>query len=284
MNLWIKYWPLNYTNITRINWIEQKNNNIKFFSQLLNIIWYAWNNLSIWLLSILTLYIFWVVSLKIGFMYMLLYVYLYIVFWMFYEIWYIYNDVYSVKKEKKGTNRIKDSCSNKFWIYQILLRIVIWWILLIPIYLFLNSVFICFVPMIFATLIIFLVHNIIRNYSINMYTLVLLRILKMSVFILVLINLPLLKWNIDDILLPILLFWMLDLFSEWIIAYNQRLWGMVVDNFYGYSYVLIFIFCVLFWVITKNEFFVIISFFQLFPRFILFLHRFPKSFSLKNNR
>ena len=284
MNLWIKYGPIVYTNTTRINWLEQKNKHDKFFSCLVNILWYIRNNISIWLLSIIILFIFWVVSLKTAFIYMLLYIYLYIIFWIFYEIWYIYNDVYSIKKEKKQTNRIIDKCDDRFWIYQMLLRIVSWWILLITLYFFLSDLFIYFVSIIFLTLIVFSVHNIIRNYSINMYTLVLLRILKMSVFVLVLVNLPLLKGGVDDVMLPIIFFWMLDLFAEWIISYYQRFWGTVVENFYGYSYVLIFIFCVLFWIITKNEFYVIISFFQLFPRFILFLHRFPKSFSLKNNR
>lgn len=128
---------------------------------------------------------------------------LYLLHHIWYEIWYIYNDYFSIKKEDKPTIRIKDDVSDQFIYNQIIFRVIlliVWWIF---IFYFLNYYFIFYLLLLIFTWIMYYLHNKLRNRILNYFTWLWLRFSKLIIII------PILSVyvaNINDYILPLFLF------------------------------------------------------------------------------
>lgn len=157
MNLYIKYWPLLYTYFTR-------RKNLKFaFMCLFMDIWF-------WGVSILYFYLNGEIVLDKLLSAILLFVLLFYLFSVFYEIWYIHNDLFATKREKEPTIRVKDPISNRFALYQIIIRALLWTFLTWILFIFDNKLAILFSVVVLSTILIFFLHNLIRNYFWNFIT------------------------------------------------------------------------------------------------------------------
>lgn len=129
---------------------------------------------------------------------------------------------------------------------------------------------------------VYAVHNVVRNYSVNMITGILLRITKMiPLIVLFKINF----WNFEQynlLIFSVLFFEILDLLAQCMHTYNERL-GWINKLQYGYSYFFISIMCGALAVIFQDYVF-LLPLTILGPKIIYFLLNNPKFFSLKNSR
>lgn len=263
----IKYYPLLYTIFTRI-------------TSFSDIVYYFWTYLLPPIIWIIYLWIqFNDVNLAVS--YSLLYIYIYLLFEVFYEIWYIFNDVFVAKKEKRGTKRVDANLSKSFWIFQIILRILIWLILLYILWIPNEMINYLVMDIVFMG-IIFSIHNKIRNYSINIYTWIFLRISKIYLFVFVLNVIPLNFSDYNMIELAILFFYIVDFLWLWIYQYNKCLWW-TNELKYGYTYFFyLIVFIALSLTFKSTEF--LLPLILIIPKVIFFLFSNPWSFSLKNER
>lgn len=271
MNIWIKYSPLAYTYFTRIN------------GWFMNILWYLWKHFSICLSTIFLLFLLKYITFFESFYLFLTYFYLFCVFQIFYEIWYIWNDVFSVKKEKYPSFHVDANVNNKFWVMQVIFRIIFWWVLILWIYYINVRLFTYFIILIIALWFFYFIHNSVRNYSINMFTFLFLRICKIFVFLIEIFCLIKASHIVDDLIIVIFLYYVFELFPERMLAYNKRLWWQNYSLMLGYSYLFIFIVFLIWGTMTKNLLF-IIPIFVIIPKLFFFLKREPHAFSFKNNR
>jgi len=267
MNLYIKYSPLFYTYNTRIYniyWLQ----------------WYLYINIGLWFLSILYLYIEKWIYLLDAILFTFLFLFTYLCFIIFYEIWYIVNDLISIKNEKIPTIRIKEKLPINFIKYSIIIRLLLWNIFLLSIY------FINFKLWIFLSIILLLLsltyyfHNKIRNYNINFFTIYILRLLKFSLIIIVLFSINTDYEIINNIIIPLFIYFSLFRLYENIYIYNERNWWInKLSNISIYLYFII-TFLLLF-IITKVNFYLLLIFFL----WITFLKIYKKWYlSFKSNR
>lgn len=269
MNSFIKFWPLAYTYNTRMN-------------RLANLIYYIGTDLFLPIIIILYIVLFNNQNIATFINYIVMYILIYIVFMLFYEIWYIYNDNFSTKKEKNPTYNVKEKFSNRFRYFQIVLRVFIWSLILLFLYLSLKIWVKYIIIDIIIMEVIFLIHNIIRNYTINMFTRLLLRLTKLSLFI-IFLNIIWLSWeSCNDIVFSYLIFHFLDLFASRFYSYNWKLsWKNELKYWYSY-----FFECIIFIFISI----VLNNYIYLFPLILLifkiwyFLKSNKNTFSIKNDR
>lgn len=288
MNLWIKYGPLMYTFSSRLNWpVQIKNKWISQFSykkKILNILRYIRELIMDWFFVILYLYIAWYLNASNFIFSFLLYIYLYIIFLVFYEIWYIYNDIFSVKKEKKPTYYVEHNKDIKFWKINILYRIILWCLLLFPVYFLNNNLFFEFVILLFIMWVTYTIHNLIRNYNINIFTRTILRVSKMMIFCIIFLNL----WINDTILVQKVLeayfiFNFLDFFGRFMLAYNKRLWWINSETIERYLIINKLFISIILWILLNNCLFFIISL-RIFPSAINSFIILCKKYWLRSNR
>jgi hypothetical protein len=214
--------------------------------------------------------------------YFLLYMYLFLVFYVRYEIGYICNDNFTTKKEKDPTLYVRDECSNKFRYTQIMIRVIVGSLLLIPLYVFSFVLFKYFLIILFFVGIVYTIHNTIRNYSINIFTFLWLRTSKFMLFIIVVSVLPLNEQIVNNIIVAVLGFQFMRLLGERILVFNERLWG--TNKFlHWYYYLFLILFNALMFFVVGNEFYLLMMI-SLFPLFWVFLKRYPKAFSAKSER
>lgn len=288
MSLWIKYWPLFYTNSTRLNWHKQEEqiwvNRFSKKQKLLNILCYVWDLIMSWFCVFIYLFLTWNLDIQNTLYCFLIYCYLYIIFLIFYEIWYIYNDVFSVKKEKNPTKYINDSLNTKFWKINIVYRFILWWIFLISIYFINQLVFYSFTTILILMWIVFAIHNCIRNYNINIFTRTSLRICKIMIFIIVIKYLLEIDSSlINNIIEAYLVFHCLDSFSNIIMTYYDRTEWISSYKMYSYSWELVLFITIIFWVILHNPLFFIVSL-NIYPRVIKTTILMFKKYWIKSNR
>lgn len=288
MNLWIKYGPLMYTVSTRLNWpIQIKNRWVSKFSnkeKTLNIMEYIRDLIVCWIFVITYFVIRWNVNVLDACYFSLLYVYLYITFIIFYEIWYIYNDVFSVKKEKNPTNYIWDLIDSKFRKINIIYRIILWCILLWLLYFLNYSLFFPFVINLIIMWIAFAMHNLIRNYNINIFTWSILRISKIVIFLIILQNLWVDNHElVEQATEAYLLFNLFDYLIWFVIEYNRRLWWTNSKEIYSYSYIILLFLSIIIWILLNNPLFFIVSLFTC-PRVIKNAIILFKKYWIKSNR
>ena len=208
--------------------------------------------------------------------------YLYIVFLIFYEIWYICNDVFSVKKEKKPTTYIEDSLDSNFWKINIIYRLILWWIFLFPIYFINQSIFYSFIAVLILMWITFTIHNLIRNYNINVFTRTLLRICKIMIFIIIVkywLNLE----TSQAIVEAYLVFNSLDLLCFILIEYYRRFFWVSSDRISFFSREIVLLLSLIFRILLKNPYYLIISL-RLYPRVIKNGIILFKKYWIKSNR
>lgn len=269
MNLWIKYWPLAYTFFTRC-WIW-KNKILKF-------IYYLRNNIGIWTVPLFVILIQWNASIARFLSSVLLYSYIFLVYLNFYEIWYLYNDLIS-KKEKNWIMHVKEKVNDNFFKWQISIRLFVWIILLIPLYIIKLDLLLYFLLITLVMWIIFLIHNLIRNYFYNFFTIFFLRFSK---FILFILPVYFLVWSFDLIIIyeEVIIFLLYQHIIN-INCYNNRLWGKIAipESLYQYWYLCISL-CLLY-----NFNHSLIYFIYFITWFFQFIITTPKEyFKLKNNR
>ena len=288
MNMWIKFWPLFYTNSTRLNWIKQaKLRWINCFSKkqkLLNIIYYTWDLIASWFCVFMYLLLTKNLDTNSCLIYLLVYSYLYIIFLIFYEIWYIYNDVFSTKKEKNPTKYVEDSLSLNFWKINIFYRAIFGCLLLFSTYFINYNIFYSFSAILIIMWIAFTIHNCIRNYNINIFTRTTLRICKIMIFIIVVkylleINVSIIK----DIIEAYLIFHCLDFFSNILMTYYKRIEWVTSDRMYSYSWELVLFLSIIFWLILWNPLFFIVPI-NIYPRVIKNTIIVFKKYWIKSNR
>ncbi len=267
MTWWIKYSPIFYTYYTRILSLKE-------------IIYYIWTFI---LPSLAWIFYLWLKNPEFSLVtYSLYYILFYFIFQCFYEIWYIFNDVYAIKKENNKTKRIKWEYSDFFWLLQIIFRIILWLLLLIftlnisKYWFRLLSLDIGFMWIMFT------IHNVIRNYSINIFTWIFLRIARIILFVIILKISGISPDFYKDIEISILLFYALDFYWARLYQYNKRL-GWVNSFNYGYSYFFILIVLFFFFILLeKIEY--LVPLIIIIPKIFFFLLTTPKTFSLKNDR
>lgn len=269
MNLFLKYAPLAYTFNTRLSTLIAK-------------LYYFWTDLGMFVIAIVYLWMLWDSSLLSLVQNFLLLLYIYVIYMMFYEIWYIYNDCFVV--EKKRTERIAEKLDKKFWYYQILCRVLLWLFLLLPLNYLSHSWFLLLVLNILIMEIVFLIHNIIRNYSVNMFSWLFLRLSKLSLFLIFLefIQQANLIIEFSPIVLIVLIFHIVDLFASWHFSYNKKLWWENMLK-YWYTYIFIIIIFLFLWIVFQNLIFCL-PLIILIPKSVYFIVSTKNVFSIKNDR
>ena len=145
-----------------------------------------------------------------------------------YEIVYLYNDHYSIKNEKNPTIRIRDTVSDSFILYQMVLRGIVVFLGGVLIFFFLKSYFIYYLLLVGSTIIAYIAHNVWRNRLLNYFSRLALRIIKLSIIFPVLylqIN-----TEISQYLTPLLLFFSLrELYDIIMNAYKYFLKQKNID-------------------------------------------------------
>lgn len=218
MNLWIKYGPLAYTFFTRLCFGDGLN---CWRNKILDVVYYLCQNVGFWTVPLFVLFFGWKTTFVWLVSSLLFYLYIFICFLVFYEIWYISNDIIA-KKEKKWTFYLKDKVSDEFLKHQIIIRIFLGLFLLIPICFANLKLAICFVILLIIMWIVFLTHNIVRNYYYNFFSIFILRFLK---FILFVFPFYFLIWNFyDKIVFDELVVFLLYQHLINIDCYDKNLW------------------------------------------------------------
>lgn len=277
MNSFIKYLPMFYTWNSRI---KSKNNSKK--ESIVELVYYIWNNLWMPIFMIIYLWLFFERSNNFIFLNIILFIFLYFIHNTFYEIWYIFNDNISSKKEKKPTRYVEQNMPKKFWNIQILARIIIWILLRLCLESYSKNWAILMAFDICAILFFYSIHNHIRNYSINMFTVPCLRCTR---FVLIIILFNIINFDLStysNVFFTLFTYRSLDLAFSRYSAYNKRLWW-TNNLLYGYTYFFISIMFILLFIIQKDIVF-LIPFIIIFTKILRFLIMTPKAFSLKNNR
>ena len=269
MSSFIKYWPIIYTYNKRMQ-------------KLSNLVYYIWTDLLLPLVIIWIIFFKNISNLNEIFYYIFIYLIIYLTFMCFYEIWYIYNDIYSTKKEKHPTKKIEENYGNSYRHLQIISRIILWLFLIYILNNVLNFNYYLLFLDIMIMEIVFLIHNLIRNYSINMYTWLFLRFTKIALFVIFLKEIRELTQNNYNIIMCFLLFHFLDLFASWFYSYNKKLWwNNKMEYWYSYFFML---FVFVFLCILSKDLVFLLPLTILIPKIIFFLKTYKNAFSLKNNR
>lgn len=229
------------------------------------------------------LFISWNLSIWDTLFNLLLYIYLYIIFMIFYEIWYICNDIFATKREKSPTSYVEDVVDLKFWKINIIYRIILWCLFLYPIYCFNSNLFFCFFILLFVMWISYTVHNLIRNYNINIFTWTMLRICKIMIFIVFIENLWISDFLVDKIVEAYFIFNSLDFFRAFMLTYNDRFWWSWWVEIYSYSYVIELFFAFIFWILLNNNLFFIVTL-SIYPIVIKNIIVMLKKHWIKSNR
>lgn len=290
MNLYIKYCPLCYTIRTRLipHKIETRKDGSRIHHTLnnwkinLESISYLYYQVFIRIFPIFAIYFSWVCDFLHLLMSFLLYIYNYIVFLIFYEIWYLYNDLQWREKEKAPTLYINYELSRSFYYNNIIIRVFLWWILLLLLYFFDHLICMYFALLLAATQVVFYIHNTIRKYFYNRITIFLLRFLKMSQ---IFIPMYLLLWTFDSdfYLYTATVFLIWNYFTSFLM-YSNRFWFEEKNLWMPYSllqhwYNTLSMFIL--FAFTKNYVFLIYGIIY----FLLFIKTTPKHyFRLKNDR
>jgi hypothetical protein len=262
MNLF-KYCPILYTFNFRMNWSF-----MSLFCVLFSEIW-------LWVFALIYTYLLFDISKSF-----ILYLITFVIFLIFYEIWYICNDTWIAKKEKNPTLRIKEKLSDKFWINQIIIRILIWSLALYWMYIYNNFIWLSLLWILIMLWIIFYIHNKFRNYNINLITLFFLRMLKFSIVIVIILQIDLdmdtKKWIITWITQA----FFLKVFDFLHSYYNDKMWWIEkMKN--TPKYFLFILFQIILFLLNNDYIYIVtLSYFL-----ITFINTFDKwYFTLKSNR
>lgn len=134
------------------------------------------------------LVVFWEITTEVFIKLTTNYLFFYFIFYSFYEIWYLFNDFRSVRIEKSPTIRNEEKLNEKDFFFTIISRVFIglWW-LYISYKLRIPGTYLLVMNIIFSMLI-FFIHNKIRNYFINYITVTLLRTTKIFIVWIILYN------------------------------------------------------------------------------------------------
>jgi hypothetical protein len=217
MKSYFKYWPLIFT------FFRAKNKNIiQWIWSFVSIFFY-----SIWLgiLTLIYLFIVHYISFSSLLWHTALYSIIYIIFLVFYEIGYIYNDIWTTRKEKNPTLRIKEKFSDKFWINQIIIRLLIWSLVLFQLYNYNQFIWLSLFWIILILWIIYFIHNKIRNLKINFFTLFFLWLNKFWVTLLI-IHIIDIDFEVKkQIIIWITTAFLFMTFRNLFIWYNEKSWG-----------------------------------------------------------
>lgn len=147
----------------------------------------------------------------------LLYVMYFYIFWLFYEIGYIWNDYFTIKKEKHPTIRINYLLEKKEVSSLILTRLLLGFLFISVLYFIEPFLTLFFLIILILMWFIFSIHNYVRNYFINLLTIF---FLKTSRF-LILISL-LHYFNFYHIIVSALMYFFIDTLVEIILNNNMR--------------------------------------------------------------
>lgn len=189
----------------------------------------------------------------------------FLIFSIWYELWYLYNDTVSIKKEKKPTIRIPEKYSSDFIILSFVIRVILWILWVWVVFLINTSLWIHFLCLVILMLAIYHIHNKVRKLEINYFTIIFLRLTKFCVFMLVVFCF----FNQDflNIFIPLFSFFFLrELINiNWI--YNIKFWGKnAIDILIVYINMAICQFILFLW--TKNTLYCALIFYL----FITILH------------
>ena len=276
MNLYIKYSPLLYIWNTRIS--HEWGKKFEGWALVFNIFWYLFYSIGIRSFTIIYLFLIKTINFSQLIEALILYVYIFILFTIFYEIGYLHND-YAAKNEKNPVIRILEKVPNNFYIIQIIIRIITWILLMIPLFIINKTIWIILTCVILLTLIIYLIHNLIRNYFYNFMTMILLRFMKFSL-IMIIIYFLLWTFNSEFYLYLSILYLMFQYFDN-IYIYNWRMWWNNVLPSWLWKYCYLMISCFIMFTFSLNWIFLTYAILY----FWLFIALTPKKmFILKNNR
>ena len=276
MNLYLKYGPLAYTWNTRISHKWEKK--VSFWKLLLNLFWYLFITVWIGWLSLVYFYISWEILLSKFISSIWLFIAVFLIYSIFYEIWYLHNSIVA-KKEKNPIIRVYEKLPKNFYTIQILIRIFVWIICLLLLYLWNKNIWLMLLWIVVLTQIFYYVHNIVRNYFYNYMTLLLLRILKFSLIFIILYFI----FGTFDVVYYLYLTILFLLYQQFdhTCWFNKRMWweNILKTNLWLYFY--LFISCCLLFLITLN--YIFIYYWIIF--FLLFIVLTPKEqFKLVNDR
>ncbi len=262
MNLFKKYSPLFYSYNTRFKWLKW------IFHFLTENVLFMSVPFFYWIIvekNLLNIYI------------ILLYIFLLIIYYIQYEIWYIINDYFSIKKEKKPSFRIDKNVWDKFIYFQIFLRVFIVLISIIFIWRFNFQLSLIFLFLIVFTQITFYLHNFIRNYKFNFLSISLLHFSKFLIpFCILFFYLD----NINQVFIYSTFIFIITKLYNLILKYNQEFWWInKLPLSVIYFYLLVF-FSIIY--IFSKELIILI---YLIMFLIWFLFKMEKDFfNFKNNR
>lgn len=269
MNLYIKYWPLLYTYHTRI-------------FNLLGLQGYLYVNIGLWVLSVIYLYMMQSINIWDTCFLVFLFLLSYLCFTVLYEVGYLFNDGVIVKKEKKPTLRISEKLPPYFIANQIIIRLALWSLLLWLVYFYNVTLWVYLSCDLLWLAIVYSLHNIIRRYSINFFTIYFLRLLKFSIIVLVLLSFDFYgDYNlVQTVIIPLFVYFSLFRLYENIYIYNERHWGKnYLSNIEIYLYFIVTF--ALFFLITKVYFYILLIVFT----WVTFVKIHKKwHFTLKSNR
>ena len=276
MNLYLKYGPLAYTWNTRISHKWEKK--VSFWKLLLNLFWYLFITVWIGWLSLVYFYISWEILLSKFISSIWLFIAVFLIYSIFYEIWYLHNSIVA-KKEKNPIIRVYEKLPKNFYTIQILIRIFVWIICLLLLYLWNKNIWLMLLWIVVLTQIFYYVHNIVRNYFYNYMTLLLLRILKFSLIFIILYFI----FGTFDVVYYLYLTILFLLYQQFdhTCWFNKRMWweNILKTNLWLYFY--LFISCCLLFLIKLN--YIFIYYWIIF--FLLFIVLTPKEqFKLVNDR
>lgn len=226
MNIWIKYGPIFYSLFRNNYW----------WSKIWLLIAWCMNNIVLPFLILFILYFFNYISINELINTFLVFLGCFIVFTIRYEIWYLYNDIVSVTKEKNPTIRINEILPNNYLFFSCIIRILLWLLWNFLIYYLNENLWTLLLWLEIVMLIFYAIHNMFRNLYINFFTIFLLRLTKYLVFIIVIFVLLI---NIfEAVLQPLILFIAIFQLIEITYAYNIKFWWKnKVDILLVYTYI-----------------------------------------------
>jgi len=175
-------------------------------------------------------------------------------FFILYEIGYIINDFYTIKREKNPTRRLPENTTSTFIFQQCFIRSLIGAGIFIFLYQYNIKVFILYWSLIIITGLIFSIHNYIRNYNINLVLIALLRYCKMFIPYTVLfwclptVYLPILK---ETLLINTVIFFTYQSYFS-IFAFNPVRFGGINKIPHGILYFYMMIICCVLYLITLS--------------------------------
>lgn len=233
-----------------------------------HLIYYFLNMSLFWLPILIYLFFSWEFSFNLFLNNLGAYILLCVWFLLFYEIWYLYNDYFSTRKEKKPTLNIKDDLSAKFVYIQFFIRIILTILFLILFNMYYKELTLYAIFFVIFILFIFFVHNIYRNLFANFLTLNILKVSKLFIIIPIIYNIPI----FENIIIISGLLCMMENFFDSVLGYNEKAWWTNrIDRFYFSSYMLIAL--LVFYFLTKQWIIVIYIIYYL----MVFIKQFPKN-------